>query len=446
MIQPPEESLIKAQTYSLSQLNTAIRETLESAFPDTFWVVAEIAKAQCYPKGHCYLELVEKKDDAVIAQMRANIWAYTYRNLSQKFEKATGETLRKGMQVLLSAEVTFHEVYGLSLSVKDIDPTYSLGEMAKKKKETIERLNKEGLIDLNKTQPLPLVPQRIAVISSQSAAGYGDFVNHIEKNPYEYKVYHKLYQSLMQGQGAEESIISALSKIKDKTHLYDVVVIIRGGGSQVDLSCFDSYRLAVKVAKFPMPVITGIGHERDDTVIDIVAHTRMKTPTAVAGFIIDGIRTFEENFLDLQQRLILRAKDLLKDETHRFRYIVQSFSRIISKRFYTEDKTHYSTIHRLINGTNLLVNFSTNRLTIDNNKLSSSVKSLFQTQDDRVKHLEQGIKLLDPANVLKRGYSITYSNSKAIRTVSQLSEGDIIQTKLYEGSIKSKVEGLNEEG
>jgi exodeoxyribonuclease VII large subunit len=446
MIQPPEESLIKAQTYSLSELNTAIRGTIELAFPDTFWVVAEIAKAQCYPKGHCYLELVEKKDDAVIAQMRANIWAYTYRNLSQKFEKATGETLRKGMQVLLSAEVTFHEVYGLSLSVKDIDPTYSLGEMAKKKKETIERLNKEGLIDLNKTMPLPLVPQRIAVISSQSAAGYGDFVNHIEKNSYEYKVYHKLYQSLMQGQGAEESIISALSKIKDKTHLYDVVVIIRGGGSQVDLSCFDSYRLAVKVAKFPLPVITGIGHERDDTVIDIVAHTRMKTPTAVAGFIIDGIRTFEENFLDLQQRLILRAKDLLKDETHRFRYIVQSFSRIISKRFYTEDKRLHSTIHRLINGTTLLVNFSTNRLTIDTNKLSSSVKSLFQTQDDRVKHLEQGIKLLDPANVLKRGYSITYSNSKAIRTVSQLSEGDIIQTKLYEGSIKSKVEGLNEEG
>ncbi len=318
--------------------------------------------------------------------------------------------------------------------------------MAKKKKETIERLNKGGLIDLNKTLPLPLVPQRIAVISSQSAAGYADFVNHIEKNPYEYKVYHKLYQSLMQGQGAEESIISALSKIKDKTHLYDVVVIIRGGGSQVDLSCFDSYRLAVKVAKLPLPVITGIGHERDDTVIDIVAHTRMKTPTAVAGFIIDGIRTFEENFLDLQRRLIHRAKDLLKDETYRFRHIVQSFSHIISKRFHTEDKRLHSTIHRLISGTNQLVNFSTNRLTIDNNKLSSSVKSLFQTQDDRVKHLEQCIILLDPANVLKRGYSITYSNNKAIRTVSELSEGDIIQTKLYEGSIKSKVEGLNEKG
>lgn len=179
MIQPPEESFIKAHAYSLSELNATIREILDVTFPDTVWVVAEISEARCNSKGHCYLELVEKKDDSVIAQMRANIWAYAYRNISQKFEEATGETIRKGMQVLLSADVTFHEVYGLSLNIKDIDPTYSLGEMERKKKETIERLKKEGLIDLNKSLPLPLVPQRIAIISSATAAGYGDFINHI---------------------------------------------------------------------------------------------------------------------------------------------------------------------------------------------------------------------------------------------------------------------------
>lgn len=446
MLQPPEESFIKAQAYTLSELNSTIREALEITFPETFWVIAEIAKADVKPKGYCHLELVEKKDDSIVAQMKANIWSYTYRNLSHKFETATGETLKKGMQVLLSAEVTFHEVYGLSLNVKDIDPTYSLGEMAKKKRETIERLHKEGLVELNKAILLPLVPQRIAVISSESAAGYGDFINHIEDNPYGYKIHHQLYQSLMQGQGAEESIISALSTIKGKRNLYDVVVIIRGGGSQIDLSCFDSYALAVEVAKCPLPVITGIGHERDDTVVDIVAHTKMKTPTAVAGFIIDGIRTFEENLLDMERRLIHKVKDLLKDENHRFRHIVQSFSHIITKRFHAEDRRLHTTIHRLINGTNQAINYSTNSLTVDINRLSSSVKSLFQTQDGRIKHLEQGIRLLDPANVLKRGYSITYLNDKAIKAVSELSEGNIIQTKLYKGSIKSKVEGLNEEG
>jgi exodeoxyribonuclease VII large subunit len=202
MLQPPEESIIKAQAYTLSELNATIREALEVTFPDTIWVVAEISEARCNAKGHCYLELVEKQDDSVIAQMKATIWAYTYRNVSHKFEKATGESLKKEMQVLLLAEVTFHEVYGLSLNIKDIDPTYSLGEMAKKKRETIERLNKEGLTDLNKAIPLPLVPQKIAVISSRSAAGYGDFIDHIENNPYGYRIYHALYQSLMQGQGA----------------------------------------------------------------------------------------------------------------------------------------------------------------------------------------------------------------------------------------------------
>lgn len=249
----------------------------------------------------------------------------------------------------------------------------------------------------------------------------------------------------MQGQDAEESILSALSDIKDKTDLYDAVVIIRGGGSQVDLSCFDSYRLAVEVAKFPLPVITGIGHERDDTVVDFVAHTRMKTPTAVAGFIIDGIRTFEDKLLDMQRRLMHRAKDLLKDESHRFRHVVQNFTHIITRRFHDEDKRLHTTIHRLINGANQAVNFSTRGLGIDINRLSLSVKSLFQTQDDKVKHLEHGVRLLDPVNVLKRGYSITYLKDKAIKAVSELSEGDIIQTRLCDGLIKSKVEGLNEE-
>ncbi|HAM51648.1 MAG TPA: exodeoxyribonuclease VII large subunit [Nitrospiraceae bacterium] len=445
MIQPPEESFIKAQAYSLSELNAAIRETLEVTFPNAFWLIAEISEARCNSKGHCYLELVERKDETVIAQMRATIWAYTYRNISRKFEKTTGKTLGKGMQVLLLADIAFHEVYGLSLNVKDIDPAYSLGEMARKKRETIERLNQEGFIDLNKTRPFPLVPQRIAVLSSSTAAGYGDFVTHIDNNPYEYKIYHELYQSLMQGQEAEESILYALSHIREKIDLYDAIVIIRGGGSQVDLSCFDSYRLAVEVAKFPLPVITGIGHERDDTVVDLVAHTRMKTPTAVAGFIIDGIRTFEEKLLGMQGRLIHKTKDLLKEEDHRFRHIVYSFTHIITERFHNEDKRLHAAVHRLTNGANRAIDSSANKVGLNSNKLKLSVRSLFQAQENRLKHVEQGLRLLDPVNVLKRGYSITYLNTKAVKDISALTEGDIIQTKLYHGLINSRVEDLNEE-
>jgi exodeoxyribonuclease VII large subunit len=446
MPEPPEDSLFSSQAYSLSALNAAIRETLELTFPDTFWVVAEISEARCNAKGHCYLELVEKRDDSVIAQMKATIWAYTYRTLSHNFEKATGESLKKGMQVLLSAEVNFHEVYGLSLNVKDIDPTYSLGEMARKKRETVERLYREGLTELNKALPLPLVPQRIAVISSESAAGYGDFVEHIENNPYRYKIRHKLYQSLMQGEGAEASVIAALVRIKARISLYDLVVIIRGGGSQTDLSCFDSYGLAAEVAKCPLPVITGIGHERDDTVVDIVAHTRMKTPTAAAGFIIDGIRTFEDHLLDIERRLFQTAREQLKDEHHRFKGIVQGFAHMIAGRFHLEDRRLHTNVHRLVSGTNQAISAGAGSLRVETNKLRSSVRSLFKTQNEKVKHLEHGVRLLDPTNVLRRGYSITYFNDKAVRSVSELSKGDNIRTRVFEGSIESKVEGLNEEG
>ena len=196
--------------FTLSELNAAIKEALDRAFPETLWVVAEISEIRCNTKGHCYLELAEREDEETIAQIRANIWARTFSSIASRFEKATGESLKQGMKVLLQVNVTFHEVYGLSLNIKDIDPTYSLGEMARKKREVIERLTKEGLINLNKQIPLPLVPQRIAVISSSTAAGYGDFVNHLDDNPYGYKIFHTLYQSLMQGQEAGASIISAL--------------------------------------------------------------------------------------------------------------------------------------------------------------------------------------------------------------------------------------------
>lgn len=435
MKQSQEEQYSGIPVFTLSELNTAIKATLELAFPESVWVVAEISEIRHNSKGHCYLELVEREEEETIAHIRANIWAYTFRNLASKFERATGETLKQGMKVLIQVNVTFHEVYGLSLNVKDIDPTYSLGEMARKKREVVERLTKEGLINLNKQIPLPLVPQRIAVISSASAAGYGDFIDHIDDNPYEYKIFYKLYQSLMQGQEAEASILSSLKQIKEKMTLYDAVVIIRGGGSQIDLSCFDTYSLAVEVAKFPLPVITGIGHERDDTVVDMVAHTKLKTPTAVAEFLILGMSSFEERLLDAQSTLINRAKELLREENHRLQYLMQQFRHIVRDRFNGEIKRIETALHRLIHGTTQIIDGNNNKLKLDVNRLFGGLKIVFQEHKSKIKNFEQAIRLLDPINVLQRGYSITYLREKAIKDSSELQTGDIIRTKVYKGSV-----------
>jgi exodeoxyribonuclease VII large subunit len=445
MKQSQEEQYSGIPVFTLSELNTAVKATLELAFPESVWVVAEISEIRCNSKGHCYLELVEREEEETIAQIKANIWAYTFRNLASKFEKATGETLKQGMKVLFQVNVTFHEVYGLSLNVKDIDPTYSLGEMARKKREVIERLTKEGLINLNKQIPLPLVPQRIAVISSATAAGYGDFIDHIDDNPYGYKIFYKLYQSLMQGQEAEASIIAALKQIRGHIKLHDAVVIIRGGGSQIDLSCFDTYSLAVEVAKFPLPVITGIGHERDDTVVDMVVHTKLKTPTAVAEFLISGMSSFAERLSDAQSTLVIRAKELLREENHRLQYLMQQFWHIVRDRFNGEMSRIETALHRLIHGTTQVIDGNNNKLKLDVNRLVGGLKIVFQEHKSKIKHFEQAIRLLDPINVLQRGYSITYLREKAIKDSSELQTGDTIRTKVYKGSVNSKVEAIDVE-
>jgi len=432
-------------SFTLSELNAAIKEALELSFPETLWVIAEISEIRCNTKGHCYLELVEREDEETTAQIRANIWARTFTSIASRFEKATGESFKQGMKVLLHVNVTFHKVYGLSLNIKDIDPTYSLGEMARKKREVIERLTKEGLINLNKQIPLPLVPQRIAVISSSTAAGYGDFVHHLDDNPYGHKIFHTLYQSLMQGQEAGTSLIAALREVKAHRRRYDAVVMVRGGGSQIDLSCFDTYGLAAEVAKFPLPVITGIGHERDDTVVDIVAHTKLKTPTAVAEFLIATMTSFEERVIEAQTILKHRVKELIGNETHRLQYLAQHFKHIVKDRFTGEMKRIEIGLHKLIHGTAQIVDSRNNSLKLDMSRIAGGLNILFQQQENRIMHCGQAIRLLDPVNVLKRGYSITYLNEKAIKDVADVQEGDIIRTRIYKGSIKSTVEAVDVE-
>ncbi|MCX8028048.1 MAG: exodeoxyribonuclease VII large subunit [Thermodesulfovibrionales bacterium] len=402
---------------SLSELLSDVRATIKESFDELYWVVAEISDIRENQKGHCYITLVEKQDEKVIAQSKANLWLYDYRRLTQKFAQATGETLKVGMKIMILCSLDFHEVYGFGLTIKDIDPTYTMGEMALKKKETIERLHREGLLGLNKTIPLAVVPQRIAIISSPTAAGYEDFMNQLLQNPYGYVFYTRLFPALMQGDEAGESIIKAFKEIENQIDDFDMVVLIRGGGSSIDLSCFDGYDLAVTIAKFQIPVITGIGHERDISVADMVAHTSMKTPTAVAEFILSGVRGFEESILEVyhrikvvSQRIVLDSKTELNDLMHRFIFGAKNFS------------------IRALGG-----------LKITTNKLISSVSSLLNSHISAVDKLQESIRLLNPENILKRGYSITKLKGQALRDANQVKQGDVIETILYKGRINSIV-------
>ncbi|MFO0754330.1 MAG: exodeoxyribonuclease VII large subunit [Thermodesulfovibrionales bacterium] len=409
-------------SYSLFELNSLIRATLDAAFPETYWVVAEIAECKSNQRGHCYLDLVEKREDKVIAQSRATIWAYEYRTLLQKFQSATGETLKSGMKIMLLAAVAFHEVYGMSLNVRDIDPAYTLGEAARRRKEVIDRLLREGLLDLNRTVPLPLVPQRIAVISSPTAAGYGDFFNQLDSNPFGYRFVHTLFPAAMQGEEAERSILAALEAVVVQKERFDVAVIVRGGGSVVDLGCFDLYSLASRVARLPLPVFTGIGHEKDDSVVDRVAHTRMKTPTAVAEFLISGMRTFEEAVLALQGRMCRHCEGLLTDGSFRLDAFAQRVALVPSR----------------------ILAMAHARLEVRESDVRNRARHSLQREDGRLVRMEQAVWLLDPVNVLRRGYSITRRDGKVVKDASLLAQGESIDTVLFRGTVKSSVEQTRE--
>ena len=301
---------------SVVQLTSTIQQVLEKELEPLIWVVGELADFRQAPQGHVYFELVEKEGNQVQAKIRANLWQFTFRTVAAKFESVTGTTLKSGMKVLAQVSVTYHPVYGLSLNVKDIDPSFSLGERARIRQETVNRLTQEGKLRSNAQVQLPLVIQRIAVISSSTAAGYGDFINQINGNPSGYKIYHRLFPSLMQGNEAVPQLLAAMDHVAKqaaKLHL-DALVIIRGGGAQLDLDCFDDYTLGLKKAEFPLPVFTGIGHERDETIADLVAHTRLKTPTAVAEFILSSYREFEDQLGIAAQRLDWITRSKFKEE------------------------------------------------------------------------------------------------------------------------------------
>lgn len=404
-----------SEVLTLYELNKLIRKVVEGSLPDTFLVTAEIAS--CNVKNHCYMTLVDKSDDTVRAEIGAVIWANRYRSIARRFEKETGASLAKGIKILLEAEVSFHERYGLKLNIINIDPSYTIGEMAVRRREVLERLRKEGLIEKNRELEFPLVPQRIGIVSSSTAAGYEDLVTHLEQNVYGYRFESTLYEAIMQGDRAEESIVSALSACAEDSPVLDLVVIVRGGGGQIDLHCFDSYEIGRAIAMLPLPVVSGIGHQRDVTVVDEVSNMRVKTPTAAADMIVTKVKEFDDR-LDLSAHALVRSA---MEMTSDMKSSLSTLSKTLDAAARSGVVDNYHVLKVLIKGMRYSMKF---------------VKG----EGLRLKAASGNVRLLDPRSVLKRGYSITYNNGKAVRMVSDIKKGDNIRTVLYDGEFTSIVD------
>ncbi len=452
------------QKFTLLELNRDIQEKIKSNYSSNVWVIAEISELNINRNGHCYLELIEKDiiSDDIISKSRATIWAFTYRMLRPYFESTTGHELSSGIKILVKASVEFHELYGLSLNITDIDPNYTLGDLAQKKQKILRDLEEEGVIHMNKEIDFPVVPQKIAIISSDSAAGYQDFMNQLTNNPYKYKFYTKLFPAIMQGLQAEEAIINALEKIYKYEDFFDIVVIIRGGGSQSDLNCFNNYLIATNVAQFSLPVLTGIGHDKDESIVDIVAHKKLKTPTAAAEFLIEKTSDFENNLNYMKDSINEIVVSFIQNQQNK---LSQFITKIVPSTKNKIERSYFLlglTIGKIKNEINLLSkNKKMNLFALSNSLEKKTTKAIFnysrkiqhfsnqlrnhnlmylQEQNHVIKNLEDKIILIDPANILKRGYSISYHNGKVIKDIKTVNENDEIITKLLSGFVRSKVE------
>jgi exodeoxyribonuclease VII large subunit len=447
---------------SLYELLGGVKMSLKSSLPPSFWVTAEISELKVNYSGHCYLELIEKdaSGESIKAKARATIWASVYRMIQPYFETATKSKLAAGMKVMVKASVEFHELYGFSLNITDIEPSYTVGEMALKKQEIINRLIAEGVFEMNKSQYLADLPGRIAVVSSKTAAGFGDFMDQLLHNNYGYKFHVKLFPAVMQGAEAEQSIIAALDAVFEQEELFDLVVIIRGGGAQSDLNCFNSYWLAYHICQFPLPVLTGIGHEQDETIADLVAHTRLKTPTAVAEFLIGIFRQADQKINDLSVTLAELATDLVEIEKNRFKAFMLAMKPAVRKYLAANSSDlHVQGIHlkgyakhmllaeegvlrrrgdRLNRLSRQLLLVSGHSMALTSGKLQETSRKFADRERHLLELLEKKCMYLDPFLILKRGYSVTYYNGKAIKDPHAVPDHGDLTTRLAEGVLKSK--------
>jgi exodeoxyribonuclease VII large subunit len=462
------EEVDKKTVFSLIEVTRSIQKTLSDRYSSPFWVKAEMSKLNRYiHSGHCYPELIEKHDGKIIAQVKSTLWKDDYKTINDKFLRVLNEPLKDGIKILFLARISFDPVYGLAIRIIDVDPDYTLGDLEKEKQETIRKLKEEGVFDANKKLKIPLLLQRIAIISVETSKGYADFLNVLDTNPWHYSFFHFLFPTLLQGDKAIDSIKFQLERIRKVINHFDAVAIIRGGGGDIGLSCFNDYGLAKELALFPIPVITGIGHTTNETVVEMISFSNAITPTKIAEYLIQVFHNFSVPVHNAEEKIIERARRLLRDERgklytevkifrsgtdnvlneHRFQINgqvqrIQNYSRFLLK---TQLDHLSSCVHKVKQGVN---SFYINK-SLEINHFSTSLKNSTKTQIRQfvlvLLGLEKNIMNMSPQNVLKRGYSITMTNGVSIKSIKQVKENEIIETIVFDGKIDSVVKSTKKQ-
>ena len=500
------EKVNEKMIFSLLEVTQSIQKTLAERYTSSFWVKAEMNKLNYYPhSGHCYPDLLEKKTERVVAQIRATLWKEDYLRINSHFEQVLKEPLKDGIKIIFCARISFDPIHGLSLRILDIDPSYSLGELEKEKFETIAKISKEGIFNKNKEHHLPLVPKRIAIISVQTSKGYSDFLSIIDNNEWGYKFFLLLFPAILQGDSSVSSIMRQLKRIEKVKSHFDVVAIIRGGGGEVGLSCYNSYLLAREIALFPLPVITGIGHSTNETVVEMVAFENAITPTKLAEYLLQRFHNFSVPVKRAEERLVEKSIKILKEERANFHHVVKYFRSVAGNMLATgkyeikresealvqqsnfllrrEREFNISMVNGIKKGTVLFCNhtrqdikslalqmkkdvvttlnhsdllimqnlqqvergssvlLSSGSMGIQrqNEKLFEEAAFFIKTNVNEMTAIERSIINMDPKNVLKRGYSITLLNGKALKSVTQANPGEIVETLLIDGKISSTI-------
>lgn len=447
--------------FTLQQVVSSIRKTIDERYKQLYWVKAEMHKLNQFASGHCFPELLQKEDGKIVAQISGSIWKHNFDRINANFIKVVKEPLKEDTTLLLQVKVSFHEMYGLSLQIMDIDPNYALGELQKERQETLKKLQKDGLINANQQLDFPTLPKRVAIISADSSKGLSDFMNVIENNDWGYHFFTMLFPAYLQGDNASSSIRAQLKKIERVKHHFDIVVIVRGGGGEVGLSCYNNYDLCKSIASFPLPILTGIGHSTNLTVAEMISFRNAITPTELGDFLLQAFHNFSVPVKDAIKRLKISASTItseanlqLKNESKLFRSVVKQgvstnkqvlkaslkdLSNNLKFAFLNQKNSIRHNEQGVYRGAKFLLSDQKNELNKMQNLVPQRTNSLFLSEKNNVESLAQSIRLMDPINVLKRGFSITLINGKTIGETNKVKKGDIIQTKTSIFNVESEV-------
>lgn len=451
--------------FTLKQVVGSIRKTLEDRYHQTYWVKAEMHKLNRFPSGHCFPELLQKEDGKIVAQISGSIWKHNYERINQRFISVVKEPLKEDTTLLLNVKISFHELYGLSLQILDIDPSYALGELQKERQETLKRLQKDGIIARNQGLSFPLLPKRIAVISAESSKGLSDFQQVINNNQWGYKFFTMLFPAYLQGDQAVRTIVAQLKQIERVKHHFDAVVIVRGGGGEVGLSCYNNYELCKEIATFSLPVLTGIGHSTNMTVAEMIAFRNAITPTELGDFLLQAFHSFSVPISDASKNILVHSRALLSEAKYNLKKQSSEFNNGVTRAVSNNNHRLFRTSQKLLmnakaalqNSEQGLQRFEHNvssfssvvfrehnhLLTTLNNQLPTQAKITIEGNKNKLDRLVQSVRLLDPQNVLKRGFSITTLNGKTLGESNRPNSGEKITTRTATFTLESEVSSIS---